>query len=892
MKLSIIVFLFIGFFMNISAQLPPLIDREIFFGDPEYSGAQISPDGKYITFIKPFNNVRNIWIKERNQRFEDARPITADTKRPISGYFWSRDGKYVLYVQDKGGDENYRVYAVDPKEKGNPVPEAKDLTPLPNVRAMIIDVPKNSPNEIIIGLNDRDPQLHDVYRINLKTGKRTLIWKNDDNVAGWITNLKGELKLGLRMLPDGGSEILKINGEKLEQIYAVNSEENASPIRFTKDGDKFYLISNKGISVDKSELYLYDLKTGKIDFVEKDPLDEVDFSDVIFSDITNEILATVYEGDRLRIYPKDKKFAKDLETLKAKLPEGELSLRSVTSDENLWIVGVSRDVDPGSVYLFDRKKGEVELLYKSRPNLPTEHLANMKPIRYKSKDGLEIPAYLTLPKGIESKNLPTILFVHGGPWARDNWGYDPMAQFLANRGYAVLQPNFRGSTGYGKKFLNAGNKEWGRGDMQHDLTAAVEWLIKEGIANPSKVGISGGSYGGYATLAGLAFTPDLYAAGFSIVGPSSIITLLNSIPPYWAPLKKMFDIRVGDMNNPEEKKILEEQSPLNYAKEIKAPLYVVQGANDPRVKKAESDQIVIALRELKRQVEYMVAPDEGHGFAGLENRLAMTVAMEKFFAKHLGGRVQEDIKPEIAKKLSDITVDINSVTLAKKEDTSTESLITSFDGTKIIPDISNYKMTYFVRGQEVPMDVVREIKKETIGNKEAILIIDKVSGMMSGTDSLFVDAKTLLPIERTIHQGPAKISLQFGEKSVTGKMISGAQEMPINYTAENSFVTDGSGLDFAIRSLDFSKTPKFKILQFNLMEATAKEVLVEYKGEEKVKINAGEFDVIIVDIKTVGVEDDLSTFRFEKNSRKLIKLDSMLPKQMGGGNMVMELQQK
>ena len=600
---------------KISAQQPPIIDRELFFGDPAYSGAQISPDGKYISFRKQFNGVMNIWVKSINQNFDEARPVTADSVRPVRGYFWSRDSKYILYVQDKGGDENFRVYAVDPKAPGDPVPPSRDLTPLEKVRAEIVDVPKNTPDEILIGLNDRDPQLHDVYRVNLTTGERKLIRKNTDNIAGWQTDLNGNLKLGLRIDSEGGTEILKLLKDTVKTIYKANNEEEAYPIRFTGDGDSFYMATNKGDGIDKVRLVLFDLKTGKTKLIDKDPEDEVDFTSAIFSDLTNKLLATVYTGDKQRIYPKDKDFAAIYEKIKKVLPEGNYGVSSITADEKQWVISVSSDVDPGSVYLVNTVTGTAELLYHSRPELNSEFLSRVEPVTYEAGDGMKIHAYLTLPKGIGTKNLPVVMFIHGGPWARDVWGYDPIAQFLANRGYAVFQPNYRGSTGFGKNYLNAGNKRWGRGAMQSDITDGVKWLIEKGIGDPKKIAIAGGSYGGYATLAGLAFTPDLYAAGFDIVGPSNIITLLKSIPPYWAPIKKIFDVRAGDMNNAKDLEMLKEASPLNYAENIKAPLYVVQGANDPRVKKTESDQIVIALRNLKRPVEYMLAPDEGHGYA-------------------------------------------------------------------------------------------------------------------------------------------------------------------------------------------------------------------------------------------------------------------------------------
>lgn len=871
------------------AQLPPIIDREIFFGDPEIAGAQLSPNGKFITFLKPFNGVRNIWIKERNQKFDEARPLTADTKRPIGNYFWSYDSKYILYVQDQGGNENFRVYAVDPTQKGDPVPHARDLTPLDNVRAMIIDLPKQRPDELMVGLNDRNPQLHDVYKLKISTGERTLIRKNEDNIAGWMTDLEGNLRIGIRQTEDGGSEILKLNGEKLESIYKVTSEETANPVRFTKDGKSFFLISNKGDNTDKAELLLFDINTGKTKFVEKDPMNEVDIASAVFSDKSNELIATVYIGAKRRVYPKTKEFENVYNSLKKLLPEGDINLTSSTEDENLWIVSVSRDVDPGSTYLYDKKAGSVELLYKSRPTLPTEYLAPMEPVSYKARDGMTIHGYLTLPKGIEQKNLPVVMFIHGGPWARDFWGYNPYAQFLANRGYAVFQPNFRGSTGYGKKYLNAGNKQWGTGYMQHDITDAVKYLIEKGIADPNRVAISGGSYGGYATLAGLAFTPDLYACGFSIVGPSNIITLLNSIPPYWAPIKKTFAIRVGDMDNAEELEMLKNQSPLNSADKITAPLYVVQGANDPRVKKAESDQIVVALRELKRDVEYMVAPDEGHGFAGLENRLAMVVAMERFLAKHLNGRVQEEVREAIKKKLNDITVDINTVTMPKKVETGSAAEFKSYVGSKIKLGNVNYLLTVETQGQKFNMNVDRTLTKELYNGKDVIRSVDVTSGMMGGNDTLLVDANTLLPVARNIKQGMGTVHLKFENGKIEGVLEAGPQKLPINVNVNVPIVSDGAGVEMMIESLTLSENTAVKFYQLDLMSAKTKEYILKVVGSEKISVPAGEFETYKVDIKELSGEGEPTQKWVSKSNGKTVKTVTKLGAQMGGGTVTIEL---
>ena len=646
---------------------PPLLDREVFFGDPAVAYASLSPDGKFVAFAKPLDGVLNVWVKGLREPFSTARPMTADTQRPVTNFFWSRDSKYILFTQDKLGDENHRVYAVDPAgapPAGSKVPEARDLTPYANVQAQIIAVPANTPDQILIGLNDRNPQLHDVYRLDLRSGERTLVFKNDENVAGWEADLDGNLRLGVRVRDDGSHEVLRVAGDKLELVYECGSDEQCDPLRFHKDGKRAYLITNKG-DVDKSRLVLLDVASGNVEQVESDPDGQVDFGGAIFSESTNDLIATTYTGDRERIYPKDPTFAKDVKKIRAALPTGDLFFRIPSKDDRIWIVKTIMDTDNGPNYLYDRTTGKVELLYRPYPNLPVEHMSSVKAVRYKARDGVEVPAYLTLPKGVTAKNLPAVIMPHGGPWARDQWGFDGVAQFLANRGYAVLQPNFRGSTGFGKKYLNLGNDQWGTGTMQHDLSDGVKWLVDQGIADPKKIAIMGGSYGGYATLAGVAFTPELYAAGVSIVGPSSIVTLLQSIPPYWEPIKKMFSVRVGDLENPKDMERMRAQSPLYSADKITAPLLVIQGANDPRVKKAESDRIVVAIRDRGRAVEYLVAPDEGHGFQGRMNNIATYAKVEEFLGAHLGGRWQKEMRAEIKEKLDALTVDVPKLTVAK-----------------------------------------------------------------------------------------------------------------------------------------------------------------------------------------------------------------------------------
>ncbi len=656
--------LLFGTVATATAQQPAIIDRELFFGNPEIAASQLSPDGKFISFIKPLNGVRNIFVKGIGEPFSAAHAVTFETKRPIPNYFWSQDGKFILFVKDNDGDENFNVYAVNPAEEK---PAARNITEGKNVRAFIQGVPRSEPDAIYVGINDRDPAWHDLYKISISTGQKTLIRKNTDRLQGFIFDNADKIRLAVRSAENGDTEIIRLDADGAStKIYSCDWRESCSPVQFHKDNKRVYMQTNKG-DRDLTQLVLLDPATMKEELVEQDPLARVDFGGAAFSGITNELLFTSYEDDKTRVYFKDKNFEKDYNKVKKSLGERELNFQSATKDEQKWIVVSYSDTDPGTVWLFDRKTGGLTTLYQVREKIPREAMSEMKPIRYKSSDGLEIPAYLTLPKGLEAKNLPLIVFPHGGPWARDSWGFNGYAQFLANRGYAVLQPNFRASTGFGKKFLNSGNKQWGD-LMQDDITWGVKHLVSQGIVDGKRVGIMGGSYGGYATLAGVTFTPDTYAAAVAIVAPSNLNTLLGSIPPYWEAARKIFHERMGDPSTPEGKAQLERQSPLNHVGKIKTPLMVVQGANDPRVKKTEADQIVIALRERKYPVEYILAPDEGHGFQRPVNNMAMLISVEKFLAKHLGGRYQEGGSPETVQRLKEITVDVNTVTMPAKAD--------------------------------------------------------------------------------------------------------------------------------------------------------------------------------------------------------------------------------
>ena len=648
------------------ATLPPIIDRELLFGDPEISGAQLSPDGKFLSFIKPYQGTRNLWVKELRAPFTSARPMTSEQARPVRTYFWSRDGKYLLYAQDKGGDENFNIYAVNPAgapAAGQAVPAARDLTGLKGVQVQILNVPLTDPNTLYIGLNDRDKAWHDLYKLNLATGEKTLMRPNTDRISSWVFDWNNQLRLAARANPDGSTEWLRVEGNQLAPFYKTSIDELSAVEGFAKDNQHVYLTTNRGAARNLTEIVLLDPATGQEQPYQADPLKRVDVGGLVLSEKTHEPVFVSFEDDRLRRVWKDKAFEQDFANVGRQLPGLDVVPVSNTTDERLWLLSASSATQPSVAYLFDRQTKQLTKQYATRPQLHAADLADMNVVRYKSSDGLEIPAYLTLPKGVAAKSLPIMILPHGGPWARTAYGFNALHQFLANRGYAVLSPNFRASTGYGKQFLNAGNGEWGR-KMQDDLTWGVQYLVAQGIADPQRVGIMGGSYGGYATLAGVAFTPDLYSAAVAIVAPSNLTTLLNAIPPYWEAGRKQMYTRMADPGTEAGRADLARMSPLGSADKIKTPLLVVQGANDPRVNKAEADQIVVALRDRHYPVQYLLAPDEGHGFARPVNNMAMYAATEKFLATQLRGRYQAGMTPAVAQRLTEITVDPKTVTLA------------------------------------------------------------------------------------------------------------------------------------------------------------------------------------------------------------------------------------
>ncbi len=613
-----------------------LLPRSLFFGNPDRSSVEISPDGKHISFLAPVNGVMNVWVGPIEHP-GSAKPVTQDTKRGIRQYFWAFTSQQVLFLQDEGGNENVHLFRVNLADH-----DIKDLTPEKNIRVRMNGISHRHPNEILIGLNDRNPAYHDVYRVNLSTGEKTLELKNDE-FAGFIYDDDYKLRLSMKMKPDGTTLYSQPDGDGWKEFLSIATDDSMTtrPAGFDKSGQVMYLIDSR--NRDTGAFTTMDLKTGKQTVIAEDAT--CDAGDVMTHPTEDTIQAINFTYERSKWTFLDPVVKADFEVL-GKVADGEVSVTSRTLDDKIWIVAFLMDNGPVRYYRYDRADKKATFLFTNRKALEGVPLQKMQSRVIKSRDGLDLVSYLTLPagvdrenKGIASQPVPMVLLVHGGPWGRDDWGMNSLHQFYANRGYAVLSVNFRGSTGFGKKFVNAGNLEWA-GKMHDDLIDAVDWAIKEKIAIPEKVAIIGGSYGGYATLVGLTFTPDKFACGVDIVGPSNIVTLLSTIPPYWAPLVQMFKDRVGDHTSEAGKQFLADRSPLTHVDRIKKPLLIAQGANDPRVKQSESDQIVKAMTEKKIPVSYVLFPDEGHGFQRPTNSLAFNAVTEAFLAKHLGGRYE------------------------------------------------------------------------------------------------------------------------------------------------------------------------------------------------------------------------------------------------------------
>ncbi|HEY0311371.1 MAG TPA: S9 family peptidase [Allosphingosinicella sp.] len=617
----------------------PLIPREKLFGNPSRAAGRLSPDGKYFSWIAPRDGVLNIWVAPAGN-MAAAKALSAETKRPIRSYFWSPDSRQILYINDHGGDENFQLYAVDAASGAQ-----RSLTPFDKTRVEVVAISNHVKDRMLVGLNNRDPKWHDVYSLDFATGKLTPVMTNEGGYASFLADDQLNLRIAAKARPDGGSDYFRIANGKVEaqpfEQVALEDSQTTQPADFTADGKTLYWVDSRGRNT--AAIFAQDVATGKKTIVGEDA--RADVSGGLGDPATGRIQAYAVNYLRNEWVPVGTAIKADLDFLKAKLP-GQFSIVSRTDADDKWVVAVDPVTAPSSAWLYDRKAKSLTQLYVGRPELSGATLAPMRAVEIRTRDGLTMVSYLTLPPGtpVDAAGRPThpvpmVLVPHGGPWGRDNYGYNGTAQWLANRGYAVLMPNFRASTGFGKKFISAGDLEWGR-RMHDDLLDAVGWAVANGVTKPDTVAIMGGSYGGYATLAALAFTPDKFACGVDIVGPSNLNTLMKTIPPYWEAIRAQFYKRMGDPTTPEGLAMLKERSPLFKADQIRRPLLIGQGANDPRVNVNESQQIVDALKAKGIPVTYVVFPDEGHGFARPQNNIAFNAVAENFLAKCLGGRAE------------------------------------------------------------------------------------------------------------------------------------------------------------------------------------------------------------------------------------------------------------
>ncbi|MEP7026480.1 MAG: S9 family peptidase [Actinomycetota bacterium] len=611
-----------------------LIPRQVLFGNPERVSPELSPDGTQLAWVAPHDGVLNVWIAPAHSGqgegidWAAARVVTADTDRGIRRFAWAHDGRHLLYLQDTGGDENWRLHDVDLQTM-----QRRDLTPFEGVQVQIVALERKFPTDVLIGLNRDNPELHDVYRLDLVSGELVKEVENP-GFLGWLADAQLVVRGAVAPQPDGGFILLVRDSAEADwrPLLTIPPDDalTTQPISFSADGRS--MLAAVSVGTDTAQLVRIDLATGASEVLAQDP--KADVSDVKLDPETREPQLVTFAKDRSEYLVLDPAVADDLAAIRALHP-GDPSIAGGDDGDTTWLIGFTNDAGPVPYFSYDRSSKQGRFLFDHQPALSEYELASMEPFSFTARDGLEIHGYATFPPGAGRSGLPMVLNVHGGPWARDDWGFDPEAQWLANRGYLCVQVNYRGSTGYGKSFVNAGDREWG-GKMQDDLTDAVGYAVSQGWADPARVAIYGGSYGGYAALAGAAFTPDLYTCAVDIVGPSNLKTLIETVPPYWAPMIVQFHNRVGDPAT--EADFLWSRSPLSRAADIRIPMLIAQGANDPRVKQAESEQIVAAMQTAGIEHEYMLFPDEGHGFAKPENRLRFYAAAERFLARHLGGR--------------------------------------------------------------------------------------------------------------------------------------------------------------------------------------------------------------------------------------------------------------
>jgi dipeptidyl aminopeptidase/acylaminoacyl peptidase len=778
----------------------PLIDRELFFNYPEIRNGKLSPDGKMVAFLKASKGIMNIWVKNVNEPASKSRVLTT-SDYPLTDFSWTGDSKLILFAHSIWENENFNVYAVDPNETvdslSNGTPTVRNLTPLDSVSTVLYQVSRKNPDLAWVGVNNRDKKWYDLYSLEISSGNLKLIRRNKDSISRWIFDWAENPQVGIRYRSsDSTSEYLRLNKDgSSTKIFESSVLDISEPLSFSSDNQWIYVKSNKGQDQDLVKLIMVNLSNMKIVDVEEDPQHKVDLDDCIFSHATHEPVFTTYTDNRKRTYFKDSSLESDFQFLQKKFPGREISFLDFSDNDSLVLFSTGADDRLTQVYLFDRNQKQTSLQYIPQAGLrPYEsHFSKMQSIVYQSSDGTNISAYLTMPKGFASKNLPVIILPHDGPWSRDKWGFNNVVQWLANRGYAVLQMNFRGSAGFGKKFLNAGNKQWGT-LMQDDITWGVNELIGRGIADPRRVGILGANFGGYAVLAGLAFTGDVYAAGVDIDGPSNLLLTYSSLPNSWSGTRKTFSSRVGDTASNSARNLLVKQSPMLADANIRTPLMIVYGTNDPMVTKNENDHIVVTMRDSSRKVEYLILPGDSYPFTNISNEMACFARIENFLGKYLRGRSQESMKPETANRLKEIQQDIANTTVGVAVPVTAMAAFPT-PSSDLATGNYNYTILVEVPGRRVPLAMSRLIMSDSANNW---VVTDQITGQTGDqADEATYQKGTLKPEIRRTQQRGKTAEYSFNGTEITSTL----PDKTVSASVDGAYLHDGAGMDLLIARL-------------------------------------------------------------------------------------------
>lgn len=778
----------------------PLIDRELFFNYPEIRNGKLSPDGKMIAFLKASKGIMNIWVKNVNEPISKSRVLTT-SDYPLSDFSWTADSKLILFAHSIWENENFNVYAVDPNESvdslSDGTPTVRNLTPLDSVSTVLYQVSRKNPDIAWVGVNNRDKKWYDLYSLEISSGSLKLIRRNKDSITRWMFDWTENPQVGIRYRSnDSTAEFLRLNKDgSSTKIFESSVFDITGPLNFSSDNQWLYIKSNKGQNQDLVKLIMLNISSMKMVDVEEDPLHKVDLEACFFSSATHEPIFTTYTDDRIRTYFKDSSLESDFQFLQKKYPGRQIRFLDFSDNDSLILFSTEADDRLPQVYLLDRNQKQASLQYIPQAGLrPYEsHFSKMQPIVYQSSDGSNISGYLTLPRGFASRNLPVVVVPHSGPWSRDYWGFNNVVQWLANRGYAVLQTNYRGSAGFGKKFLNAGNRQWGT-LMQDDITWGVNELIGRGIADPKRVGILGANFGGYAVLAGLTFTADVYAAGVDINGPSNLLLTFSSLPPSWSGTRKIFQTRVGDTSNTSARNLLVKQSPMLADTSIRTPLMIVYGTNDPMVTKNENDHIVVTMRDSNRKVEYLILPGDSYPFTNITNEMATVARIENFFGKYLRGRSQESMKPETARRLKEIQQDIANTTVGVALPVTAMASFPT-PTTDLATGNYNYTILVEVPGRRVPLAMSRLIMSDSANNW---VVTDQITGQTGDqADEATYQKGTLKPeIRRTQQRG------KIAEYSFNGTEITSTlPDKTVSASVDGAYLHDGAGMDLLIARL-------------------------------------------------------------------------------------------